>query len=108
MKYLAICLVIMALPLMAEEVSLGMVAGVKGNSLILVDGLEVSMPGASMGRYIYENNQAVDASSITFPFTASLITNTELPAHMRAQTTVVKIHKFYDIVEGRLVERTSP
>lgn len=108
MKHLIICLVIMALPLMAEEISLGMVTGVKGNALVLVDGLEVSMPGASMGRYIYENNQAVDAASITFPFTASLITNTELPAHMRAQTTVVKIHKFYDVVEGRLVERKSP
>jgi hypothetical protein len=108
MKHLLICLIIMALPLMAEEMSLGMVTGIKGNSFILVDGLEFSMPGASMGRYIDENNQAVDAASITFPFTASLIVNTDLPAHMRAQTTVVKIHKFYDVVDGRLVERKSP
>ena len=105
MKYLAICLIILALPLMADEVSLGMVTGIKGNSLILVDGVEVRMPGMSLGRYIDENNQAVDGSSITFPFTASLITNTELPEHMRAQSTVIKIHKFYDVVEGRLVER---
>ena len=105
MKCLAICLIILALPLVAEETSLGMVVGIKGNSLILVDGLEVPMPGTSMGRYIDANNQAVDAASITFPFKASLITNTELPPHMRAQSTVVKIHKFYDVVDGRLVER---
>jgi hypothetical protein len=90
---------------MADEVWLGMVTGIKGNSLILVDGLEVRMPGTSLGRYIDENNQAVDASLITFPFTASLISNTELPTHMRAQSTVIQIHKFYDVVEGRLVER---
>ena len=105
MKYLLICLIILALPLLADEVSLGMVIGTKGNSLILVDGLEVPMPGTSMGRYIDASNQAIDASSITFPFTASLITNTELPEHMRAQSTVIKIHKFYEVVEGRLVER---
>ena len=108
MKYLLICLLIMAPPLMAEEISLGMVTGIKGNSFILVDGLELPMPGASMGRYVNKNNQAVDAASVTFPFTASLIVNTDLPAHMRAQTTVVKIHKFYDVVDGRLVERRSP
>ena len=105
MKYLFICLIVLALPLMADEVWLGMVTGIKGNSLVLVDGLEVPMPGTSMGRYIDKDNQAVDAASITFPFIASLISNTELPAHMRAQSTVVKIHQFYDVVEGRLVER---
>ena len=105
MKHLMICLVIMALPLMAEEISLGMVTGVKGNSLVLVDGLEVSI-GRSI-RYISENDQAVDATSITFPFTASLITDTEQPTNVRARTTLVKIHKFYDVVDGRLVERRS-
>jgi hypothetical protein len=93
---------------MAEEISLGMVTGIKGNTLILVDGLEVSLPRGSMGRYIDENNRVVDAASITFPFRASLVVDTELPAHLRAQTTVVKIHKFYDVVEGRLVERKFP
>jgi hypothetical protein len=105
MKYLCICLIILALPLMADEVSLGMVTGINGNALVLVDGVEVRMPGISIGRFIDENNQAVDASSIAFPFTASLISNTELPEHMRAQSTVIKIHKFYDVVEGRLVGR---
>jgi hypothetical protein len=90
---------------MADEVSLGMVTGINGNALVLVDGVEVRMPGISIGRFIDENNQAVDASSIAFPFTASLISNTELPEHMRAQSTVIKIHKFYDVVEGRLVGR---
>ena len=106
MKYLLICLIILALPLVAEEISLGMVT-IKGNSLVLVDGLDVRMPGSSMGRYIDANNQAVDAASITLPFSASLITNTELPPQMRVQTTVIKIHKFYDVVDGRLVERNS-
>jgi hypothetical protein len=107
MKNLLICLIILALPLMAEEISLGMVTGIKGNTLVLVDGQTFSMPRASMGRYIDENNQPVDAASITFPFTASLITNTELPSNTRAQTIVVKIHKYYDVVDGRLVERKS-
>jgi hypothetical protein len=107
MKHLLICLIIVALPLMAEEISLGIVTGIKGNTLILVDGLEVTLPRTSVGRFIDEDNQALDASSITFPFRASLLVNTELPQQMRAQTTVVKIYKFYEVHEGRLVERKS-
>lgn len=105
MKNLLICLILLAMPLVAEEVSLGMVIGIKGNTLILVDGLEVTMPRTSTGRFINDNNETVDAASLTFPFTASLITNTEFLPQMRAQTTVVKIHKFYRVVDGRLAER---
>ena len=105
MKYLLICLIVLALPLCAEEVSLGMVTGVKGNSLVLIDGLEISIGRAV--RYITANDEAVDATSITFPFTASLIIDTEQPPNVRARISLVKIHKFYDVVEGRLVERKS-
>jgi hypothetical protein len=108
MKKLIIFLIIISLPLLAEEISLGMVTGIKGDSLILVDGLKVHVPRASLGRYINENNQPVDAASISFPFTASLVVNRELPEQARAQTTMVKIHKFYVEIDGRLVERKSP
>ena len=58
-------------------------------------------------RYIIENDETADAASITFPFTASLITDTEQPMNVRVRITFVKIHKFYDVVDGRLVERKS-
>ena len=96
----------MVMPVLAMDISLGMVSGIKGDSLILVDGLKVHVPGVSVGRYIDENNQAVDAAAVTFPFTASLVMDIEMPAHVRARTTKVKIHKFYDTINGRLVERT--
>lgn len=105
MKNLLICLIILALPLVAEQVSLGMVTGVKGNSLILTDGLEVPV-GRSV-RYVFEDEEAADMTSITFPFTASLIIDTEQPLNARARTTLVKIHKFYDLVDGRLIQRQS-
>lgn len=104
MKKLIICLAIIVLPLSATEIGLGMVSGVVGDSLILVDGVKVYVPGIAMGNYITENNQTTDAASITFPFTASLITQEELPGYKR---TMVKIHKFYDVVDGKLVERKS-
>jgi hypothetical protein len=105
MKKLMICLTIVALPLMAAEISLGMVSGVEGNSLILADGLRISISNLALGRYITADNQPVDPASITFPFTASLVVNTELPEHIRKHRAQVKIHRFYDIIDGRLVER---
>lgn len=105
MKKLIIFLTIISLPLLAEEISLGVVTGIKGDSLILVDGLKVHVPRASLGRYIDENNQPIDAASVSFPFSASLVVNRELSGQVRAQTTMVKIHAFYDKIDGRLVER---
>jgi hypothetical protein len=108
MKKLIISLFLISLVsfIAAEEISLGLVVGIEGNSLILVDGEKFQLPNISACRFVTEDNQALDTASFTFPFTATVITpdNFEDPT---IQTTVIKIHKFYEIEEGRLVERTS-
>lgn len=112
MKRLFLLLIVICVPLIAEEIWLGMVDGAEGDSLILVDGLKVYVPGLSLGRYVNEDNQAIDVSSIKFPFTASLVRpdqemTSEDETDMRGVLghTYVKIHKFYDVVNGRLEER---
>ena len=94
------------MPLVAEEIWLGMVTGVQGDSLILCDGLKIYVPNLSLSQYVSEDKQSLDGA-VTFPFTASLITNGELSKLKRTPTTSLKIHKFYDVIEGRLIERTS-
>lgn len=112
MKKIILLLLILYLPLIAEELWLGMVDGAQGDSLILVDGPKVYVPGLSLGRYVNEDNQAINASSIKFPFTASLVRPGQKMGSEDATddrnilaNTYVKIHKFYDVVNGRLVER---
>ena len=107
MHKLMICLTILVFPLVAAEISLGMVSGVDGNSLILTDGLRIPVANLALGPYITADNQPLDFASITFPFTASLIINTELPERIRKQRALIRIHKFYDIIDGRLVEQKS-
>jgi molybdopterin/thiamine biosynthesis adenylyltransferase len=104
MKKLILCLIIIVLPIFAEEISLGMVDSVKGDTLTLVDGLKICVPNLSRGRYIDENNVAISVTSVTFPFTASLVRDETLPKHLRDQNVFVKIHKFYKLVQGRAVE----
>ncbi len=110
MKRLVLILIIFFLPLIAEEIWLGMAIDAKGDTLILVDNLKVYVPGLSLGKYINQNNQAVDVNSVKFPFTASLVMpdGQGLP-HEKADrnviaNTYIKIHKYYKIVNGRLVE----
>ena len=117
MKKLILSLLLIVLPLLAGETWLGMVAGAEGDALILVDGAKVYVPHLSAGRYYDENDQVLDPSSITFPFTASLVItkgseklvmnkhSKELSAVKSIENAFVKIHKFYAIVQGRLVER---
>lgn len=109
MKYLIILLIIITPALFAEEISLGMVSGAEGDSLILVDGLKVYVPNLSQGKYVSENNEDLSLTEIQFPFTASLVTPDQagIPTEKSEQLTYVKIHKFYKIAEGRLVERSS-
>ena len=106
MRKLILLLIIISLPLVAEEIWLGMVTGVQGDSLILCDGLKIYVPNLSLSQYVSEDKQSLDGA-VTFPFTASLITNGELSKLKRTPTTSLKIHKFYDVIEGRLIERTS-
>lgn len=111
MKKLFLLLIIFCLPLIAEEIWLGMATGAEGDTLILVDNLKVYVPGLSLGRYINKDDQAVNANSITFPFTASLVKpDQEIPPSektgiTRIANTYIKIHKFYNVVNGRLVEK---
>lgn len=112
MKRLFILLIIFCLPLIAEEVWLGMAIGAEGDTLILVDNLKVYVPGLSLGRYVNKDNQAISPNSIKFPFTVSLVRPDQQTTSQDATddrnvlaNTYVKIHKFYNVVNGRLVER---
>jgi hypothetical protein len=111
MKKLFLLLIVFCLPLIAEEIWLGMATGAQGDTLILVDNLKVYVPGLSLGRYISGDGQAISVNSITFPFTASLvkpdqqIADTEETDKASIAHTYIKIHKFYNVVNGRLVEK---
>ncbi len=113
MKKLLLCLIIFALPLMAAEISLGMVSGAQGDSLILVDDLKVYVPNLAYARYLSDNDHLLDNIEITYPYTASLVFNElsdsdpDSRAASSASIPTIKIHAFYDIVEGRAVERTT-
>lgn len=113
MKKLLLCLIIFALPLMAAEISLGMVSGAQGDSLILVDGLKVHVPNLAYAQYLADNDHLLDNIKITYPYTASLVFNKlsdsdpDSRAASSASIPTIKIHAFYDIVEGRAVERTT-
>jgi hypothetical protein len=112
MKKLILCFVIMTLPLVAWESYLGMVAGAAGDSLMLVDiEKKVHVPGLSTGQvYIDKKGNPLDASTITFPFTAMLIQYDEsesrtLSRYAVTQPVYVQILQFYKIVNGRQVPR---
>ncbi len=110
MKKLLLCLIIVALPLMAEEIWLGMVSGAQGDSLILVDGLKIYVPNLTFAQYLSEDDHLLDNIEITYPFTASLVVNDlsdpESRAVSSASIPTIKIYEFYEVKEGRLVERT--
>jgi hypothetical protein len=114
MKKLLLCLIIFTLPLAAGEIWLGMVVGAQGDSLLLVDGMKVYVPNLSYAQYISESDQLLDDVEITFPCTITLITDDistpddpESRIASNARFATIKIHKFYELEEGRLVERTS-
>lgn len=115
MKKLFLFLIIFWLPLVAEEIWLGVVCEVSSDSLLLVDGPKIYVPGISAGRFVAENNTALDPKAITYPFKASLVIKDDLP--MKDVLTEkgvkpeyshfvhIKIHNFCDIKDGRLVDR---
>ena len=114
MKELLLCLIIFTLPLAAGEISLGMVVGIEGDHLLLVDDMKVHVPNLSFAQYISDSDALLDNVEITFPCTMSLITNDlsapddpESRVSSNARFATIKIHKFYELEEGRLVERTS-
>jgi hypothetical protein len=107
MKKLILLIALLVIPLLAaEETNLGMVYAAEGDSLILADGLKVYVPGLSLGGRYITDNTSLDLSTISFPFTASLITTVSSdPAVKSGLYTYVKIRKFYRQVDGKLVEK---
>lgn len=119
MKLLALLLALITVPLLAQddfdtdanEISLGLVVGAQGDSLLLVDGLKVYVPNLGFAQYIDDNDISI-STAISYPFTASLVlTNagggltSESRTTGRTVTNTIKIHDFYEVVDGRLVKR---
>ncbi len=115
MKKILLIWMIFCLPLIAEEIWLGVVWEMSADTLLLVDGLKIHVPGLSAGRFVAENNVALDSKAITFPFKASLVIRDEVPLNKvlkengvrpeYAHYVYIKIHNFCDIKDGRLVDR---
>lgn len=100
MKAMILLLLTFSLCLFAEETYLGMVHGIDGDSLVLVDGLKIHVPNAR-GSLVYKN-VSTDAQNISFPFTASLISDRKSRAGAR---TYVRVERLYEIRQGRLIEK---
>jgi hypothetical protein len=121
MKLLALFLILITFPLLAQddfntdvrEIYLGLVVGAQGDSLLLVDELKVYVPNLSYAQYIDDNENTIN-TAISYPFKASLVIanasgdlSSESGIAGRTAVRTIKIHKFYDVVDGRLVERNS-
>ena len=89
-----------ALCLFAEETYLGMVHGIEGDSLVLVDGLRIYVPNAR-GSLVYANPD-MSTEDISFPLTATLVRDRLSRTGSR---TYVRIEKLYEVVNGQLVEK---
>lgn len=116
MKKMILFLIILALPVAAREIWLGVVCGMAGDSLLLVDGLKIHVPGLSAGKFVNESNAGIDVAAITFPFKASLVIDDRSAAVVDIHTDSgvkpeyedlvwVKIHNFCEVIEGRLVDK---
>ena len=123
MKLLTLFLVLITFPLLAQddfdtdiqEIYLGLVVGAQGNSLLLVDEGKVYVPNLGYAQYIDDNDSPL-STAISYPFTASLVTtsasasgdlSSEAGTAGRTVINTIKIHDFYDVVDGRLVKRNS-
>ncbi len=118
MNKLILCLLIIILPIAAEEIWLGYVWAEEGDSLILVDGIKVYVPNLSSGsRYLNTKNEVLASSSVRFPFTANLVTMESVSLdeddlaidvnRVPSNVYYVKILKYYEVVDGRMVDRGS-
>jgi hypothetical protein len=114
MKKMLFLLIIIALPLAAKECSLGMVAGIAGDSLILVDGLKIHVPNARQA-FVNQRNELIGFENVQFPFTATLIKENiqstdgsdesrddQVPGLISIR---IRIDKTYEIKDGRAVEK---
>ena len=87
----------------ADEAGLGLVTGMKGNTLYCYGDLKVSFEGTRIV-FVSPNNTEIASARLSFPFTATVI---EPPATVRdyGAATYIKILKFYERKNGQLVER---
>lgn len=119
MKLLTLFLIVITFPLFAQddfdtkvqEISLGLVVGAQGDSLLLVDGVKIYVPNLGYAQYIDDNNKMISAA-ISYPFTASLVRtdasgglSNDARTAGRSITSTIKIHQCYEIVDGQLAER---
>ena len=100
MKTMILFLLTFSLCLFAEETYLGMVHGIEGDSLVLVDGLKIYVQNAR-GSLVYKN-VPTDAQNISFPFRASLIRDRMSRAGTR---TYVRVERLYEIKKGKLIAK---
>jgi hypothetical protein len=100
MKKIIFLSLVCVLCLFAEEIGLGMVHGIEGDSLVLVDGLRIYVPNA-LGSLVYTNPE-ISIQDISFPFTATLVRDRLSRTGSR---TYVRIEQLYDVVNGQLVEK---
>ncbi len=87
----------------ADEAGLGLVTGMKGNTIYCYGDLKVSFEGTRIV-FVSPNNTEISGTRLSFPFTATVI---EPPATVRdyGAATYIKILKFYEMKNGQLVER---
>ncbi|MDH4209897.1 MAG: hypothetical protein OEV79_00390 [candidate division WOR-3 bacterium] len=100
MKAIILLLLTFSLCLFAEETFLGMVHSIEGDSLVLVDGLRVYVQNARAS-LVYKN-MPKDAQNISFPFTASLISDRKSRVGAR---TYVRVERLYEVKKGRLIAK---
>ncbi|UCF71274.1 MAG: hypothetical protein JSW49_03055 [candidate division WOR-3 bacterium] len=100
MKMIILLSLTLCLCLFAEETYLGMVHGIEGDSLVLVDGLRIYVPNARAS--LVHRNLEFDVQNISFPFTASLVRDRLSRTGVR---TYIRIEKLYEVVDGRLIEK---
>ncbi len=100
MKAIILLLLTFSLWLFAEETYLGIVHSIKGDSLVLVDGLKVYVPNAR-GSLVYKN-VPTDAQNISFPFRATLVRDRMSRAGAR---TYVRVERLYEIRQGKLIAK---
>ncbi|MBE0433282.1 hypothetical protein IBX73_07445 [candidate division WOR-3 bacterium] len=100
MKKIILLSLVLSLGLFAEETYLGMVDGIEGDSLILVDGLKIYVPNARGS--LTHRDPDVDVQGISFPFTASLVRDRLSRIGVR---TYIRIEQLYEVKDGRLTEK---
>jgi hypothetical protein len=115
MKKLLLLIIICTAPVLAADVFLGIATGINGDTLILTDNLKICVPNLRQA-FVNTRNETIGFEKITFPLEAVLVTpgdETTPPtddndlgrAKLGITTTFVKVNKFFDVKDGRLVQK---